>query len=73
MLADMTQAEHVISKFATQEQLADALGCRQSVIAGWKRRGFIPAQQQSRVLNAATVLGVELSPSDFFPPQQVAA
>lgn len=62
----MTQAERIIKKFGTQEKLAAALGCRQSVIAGWKRRGFVPAQQQPRVLAAAKDIGVALAPSDFF-------
>jgi ribosome-binding protein aMBF1 (putative translation factor) len=62
----MTQAAIIIEKFGTQERLAAALGCRQSVIAGWKRRGFVPAPQQQRVLEAAKKLGVRLRPSDFF-------
>lgn len=62
----MTQAERIIAKFGTQERLASALKCRQSVIAGWKRRGFIPAPQQQRVLAAAKELGVALVPDDFF-------
>lgn len=62
----MTQAERIISKFKTQEILAAALGCRQSVVAGWKRRGVIPVRQQDRVLAVAAELGVELKPSDFF-------
>lgn len=62
----MTQAERIIKKFGTQERLAAALGCRQSVIAGWKRRGFVPAPQQPRVLDAAKRTGVVLSPDDFF-------
>lgn len=62
----MTQAQRVIAKFGTQEKLAAALGCRQSVIAGWKRRGFVPAQQQPKVLAAARGLGLDLTPDDFF-------
>lgn len=69
----MTQAETIISKFGTQEALANALGCRQSVIAGWKRRGFVPAQQQGRVLEAAKREGVSLTPDDFFASPQDAA
>jgi transcriptional regulator with XRE-family HTH domain len=66
----MSQAESILKKLKsrgiTQEQIAAALGCRQSVIAGWKRRGVIPARQQAGVLRAARELGVELSPDDFF-------
>jgi hypothetical protein len=69
-LARMTQAEHVLKKLkdqgVTQERLGEAMGVRQNVISGWKRRGFIPAPQQSRVLQAAANLQVTLAPSDFF-------
>lgn len=67
-----SQAERIIRKFGTQERLAAALGCRQSVIAGWKKRGFVPAQQQAKVLEAAQREGVELCPADFFGDQAAA-
>lgn len=69
----MTQAERIIKRFGTQERLAQALGCRQSVVAGWKKRGFIPAQQQTRVLRAAKALGIDLSPDHFFDLSENAA
>lgn len=69
----MTQAEHIIGKFGTQERLAGALGCRQSVIAGWKKRGFVPAQQQPKVLEAAAKMEIPLEPADFFPATTGAA
>lgn len=62
----MTQAERIISKFRTQRQLANMLGCQQSAVANWKKRGFIPANQQPRVLSAARQLGIPLTPADFF-------
>jgi len=65
--------EAIIKKFGTQERLAEALGCRQTVIAGWKRRGVVPARQQARVLEAAQVLGVVLTPNDFFSVNSEAA
>ena len=64
----MTQAERIIAKFGTQLALANAIGCNQSVVAGWKLRGWIPAPQQSRVLEAAQRAGIALSPADFFDP-----
>lgn len=69
----MTQAETIISKFGTQEKLAEALRCRQSVIAGWKKRGFVPAQRQAEVLAAAKAVGIDLAPADFFLTQDAAA
>lgn len=58
--------EQIIKKFGTQERLAALLGCRQSVIAGWKRRGVIPVRQQPRVLKVAQENGIDLTPNDFF-------
>lgn len=69
----MTQAERIIAKFGTQERLAEALKCRQSVIAGWKKRGFVPAPQQGRVLEAARTQGIDLKPEHFFDIPDVAA
>jgi len=63
-----TQAERIISKFETQDALADAVGVHQSAVAMWKKRGFIPARQQQAVLMAAANLGVPLKPEDFFSP-----
>ena len=62
----------IIGKFGTQEKLADALNCRQSVIAGWKRRGVVPARQQKRVLEAAQKLQINLTPADFFEASRAA-
>lgn len=63
----------IIKKFGTQERLAGLLAVRQSVIAGWKRRGVVPARQQVRVLQVARVHGIDLSPSDFFEKSSEAA
>lgn len=62
----MSQAERIIAKFGTQDALADALGVHQSAISAWKKRGFIPARQQQKVLDAAGKKGISLSADDFF-------
>lgn len=62
----MNPVSRIISKFGTQEKLAAALGTRQNVISAWKRRGYVPARQQPRVLEAARLLNIPLTPSDFF-------
>jgi hypothetical protein len=64
---------NIIEKFGTQERLAALLGCRQSVIAGWKRRGVIPSRQQPRVLQVAQENGIDLTPNDFFELKPEAA
>lgn len=62
----MNPVARIISKFGTQEKLAAALGTRQNVISMWKKRGYVPAQQQPKVLAAARDLGIDLTPDDFF-------
>lgn len=56
----------IISKFGGQTKLAAELGCTQSAIAHWKRRGAIPSREISRILQAAERLGIELDANDFF-------
>lgn len=65
--------ERIIQKFGTQERLAEAAKTTQSVVAGWKRRGVVPARQQPIVLQAALDLGIEFSPADFFDLPQKAS
>ena len=65
--------DRIIKKFGTQERLAALLACRQSVIAGWKKRGVVPVRQQPRVLKAAQENGIKLSPNDFFEFESEAA
>jgi len=65
--------ERIIKKFGTQERLAEALSCRQSVIAGWKKRGIIPARKLPRILQAAQERDIKLAPADFFEPADCAA
>jgi hypothetical protein len=61
-----TQADRIIAKFGTQQGLADAIKVRQSTVAAWKKRGFIPMRQAGPILDAAKASGVELAPEDFF-------
>jgi DNA-binding transcriptional regulator YiaG len=65
-MAKVTQAERIIEKFGTQSALADALGIRQSAVAAWKKRGFIPARQQEEILRIARRRGINIGPKDFF-------
>lgn len=60
-----SQADRIIAKFGTQTKLAEALGCRQSVISGWKLRGFIPASRHNEVVEAGRKCGIEISGADF--------
>jgi len=63
----MTQAEHIISKFGGVSALSRKLGHRHpTTVDGWRRRGWIPADQQPRVLEAGQDLKPPITPGDFF-------
>ncbi len=63
----MTQAEHIISKFGGVSALSRKLGHRHpTTVDGWRRRGWIPADQQPRVLEAGQDLEPPITPDDFF-------
>ncbi|WP_371306842.1 carph-isopro domain-containing protein [Azospirillum sp. TSA2s] len=63
----MTQAEHIISKFGGVSALSRKLGHRHpTTVDGWRRRGWIPADQQPRVLAAGQGLDPPITPADFF-------
>jgi hypothetical protein len=65
--------ESLIRKFGTQEALGRAAGVRQSSVADWKRRGYIPAPRQRDILKNAPAFGVVVTPNDFFAPTTEAA
>lgn len=63
----MTQADKIIGKFGGLTATAKALGhTNPTTVQGWKKRGFIPARQQNRVMDAAKKAKLDLSPDDFF-------
>lgn len=66
MMPSMNQAERIISKFPSQNAMAEAMSVTPSAVTNWKVRGLIPARQQQAVLEAAAKLKVKLSPKDFF-------
>lgn len=68
--------EEVISRFGSQQRVAELLGIWQTAVSGWVRRGAIPAKRQQELLTIAQQEGVTLTPEDFFatrPPQALAA
>ncbi len=69
----MSQAELIIEKFGGVTALARALDHKfPTTVQGWKARGFVPAPQQARVLNAGRELGLDIEPADFFPSESAA-
>jgi hypothetical protein len=68
-----TQAARVLSRFPSQAALARFLGISASVVSSWADTGFIPAQRQDALFDAADKLGVDLQPEDFFPSLATAA
>jgi crotonyl-CoA carboxylase/reductase len=58
--------EQVISRFGSQQRVAQLLGIWQTAVSGWVRRGAIPARRQAQLLQVARREGVALKPADFF-------
>lgn len=66
-----TQAEYIIEKFGSVSALAKKLGHKHpTTVDGWKRRGWIPADQQPNVLRVGQELSPPLTTSDFFCHEQ---
>jgi len=68
----MSQSERIIALFGGQTRLAGMLKINQSVVAGWKSRGVIPAARHGEVLRAAQANQIPLTPLDFFEPADIA-
>ena len=58
--------EQIISRFGSQQRVAELLGIWQTAVSGWVRRGAIPTRRQEQLLRLAQREGVSLSPADFF-------
>ncbi len=58
--------EQIISRFGSQQRVAELLGIWQTAVSGWVRRGAIPSRRQEQLLRIAQREGVTLSPADFF-------
>jgi len=73
-------AKHVIEKCGGHESTAAMAGVSATSTYRWTypksgggTGGLIPAKHQSAILEAARAQGIDLSPADFFPPEQGAA
>lgn len=62
----MASAAVIIDKFGGTRAMASALELPPSTVQSWKVSGFIPARHQTKVLETARGLGLDLRPSDFF-------
>ena len=58
--------EQIISRFGSQQRVAELLGIWQTAVSGWVRRGAIPTRRQEQLLRLAQREGVSLAPADFF-------
>lgn len=61
----MNTAETIISKFGTQENLAKALGIRQSNVSYWSKVGAIPSRWHAQIIECAGKAGIPIAASDF--------
>ena len=65
----MNAATRVIGKFGGVRALARTLGHKHpTTVQGWRDSGYIPAQRQREVLDAAARLGIALQAEDLIPP-----
>jgi len=64
----MSSVQNVIQKFGSQTALAEALGRPQSTIQYWNKTGSIPAKWHKPILEAASAIGITLSPADITAP-----
>lgn len=62
----MTIAERIIDRFGGTRALARAIGKSPSTVQSWKDSGFIPAQHQQAVLDAAMKAAIGITTADFF-------
>lgn len=74
MSATTTQAARVIAKFGSACKLAKLLQVEDSTVYRWTYSkaqggtdGIIPGKQLRRVLEAAKLAGVVISPTDLYP------
>jgi hypothetical protein len=57
-------ANYIIAKFKGTRGLAKAIDVDHAWISRWRKRGFIPAQHQITVLEAAKKQNIPLSPTE---------
>jgi len=62
----MDHIHHIIEKFGGVRPMARALNLSPMAVQNWKRTGFIPARRQPEVIAAASKVGAEVRPQDFF-------
>jgi P63C domain len=65
-------AKAVISKFGSQEKLAEAIGTRQSTVAHWARTGIVPPKWQPKIISAADAANLSVTEYDFVIRQPTA-
>ncbi len=66
-------ASVVVAKFGGLTRFCDWTGFKTSTVWNWQRKGFIPAERQSHVLETARRFGVQIEPGDFvFQPEALA-
>lgn len=73
----MTIAETIIRKCGGHQQVSQWLGLSLPQIYRWtypRERGgtdgLIPARRQGELMAKARAAGIDLTPADFFPPEQ---
>jgi hypothetical protein len=64
-----TQADVIIELFGGVNAMSRILGHKHpTTVSGWKKRGYIPAQQQDLVLEVGRKNKIPVMPEHFFRP-----
>lgn len=69
----MTPAQKIISRFGGQTALAESLHTKQSTAQYWAKKGTIPTKWHKAIIQAALHRGINISPGDFSPADEVEA
>lgn len=74
------QAEKIIERFGGETRIANALNCDVATIYRWTypkdkggTDGLIPSSAMAAVLNAADVLGIDITADDIDPREETYA
>ncbi len=54
--------------FESQEKLATAVGLTPSTISSMKAANRIPSNRQEEIIRVGRLMGLDIVPDDFFPP-----
>ena len=64
-------AEHVIMTFGGVRQTAKHIGYQPSAISKWRKSGRVPSSSQSKILQIADGMGLDITASDLINGRKI--